>query len=176
MDSYAELFRNTEEASSVNAIKDEGKSNQKNIIFPFDEDSMDIEAEIVNLNSGGTSIPKYDKNINCDICSSSMNGEYVLKLNCNHDYHRNCILKKIIIEEKVTCVSCEKSKVKNVTCAVCLDNFPEEPNISKCAICKYYNCPSCKAEAMKDNSNFTCYICKETRNSKSNDKDIWWSF
>ena len=73
--------------------------------FKLEDDDILIET-IINIYAG-KSIDKYEESGHCDICWEDLKGKYVILLNCDHGFHRNCILQNIIKYKRQNCPSCK---------------------------------------------------------------------
>lgn len=73
-----------------------------------------ILREIVLLrNYKCTNNGSYDKDEECLICMDSMKDQYVITLQCNHTFHRECIMENIFTYERYACpdTKCPKRKL-----------------------------------------------------------------
>lgn len=67
----------------------------------------DIHLEVVLLLNNCTSNKSSETNKMCPTCLDSILNKYTITLKCNHEYHRNCILKEILKLGNIHCVTCE---------------------------------------------------------------------
>jgi len=72
------------------------------------EDDILLEV-ILTWKYGWSNIRKYCYDKECKICLESMEDKYILKLPCDHLFHRNCILKNISYK-RYTCPECDNKK------------------------------------------------------------------
>jgi hypothetical protein len=67
----------------------------------------DIHLEVVLLLNNCTSNKCSNTSKMCPTCLDSILNKYTITLKCNHEYHRNCILKEILKLGGINCVTCE---------------------------------------------------------------------
>lgn len=55
----------------------------------------------------------YNEDIDCVICQDSLKNKYVIKLNCGHIYHRNCMYLCLSYSKTKDCPDCRIILEKN---------------------------------------------------------------
>jgi hypothetical protein len=123
--------------------------------FKFNEE--DISAEIVLLNSGGISCRENKENTLCCRCEKSVFNTYTLSFNCNHIYHRNCLLRQIITDKITECQLCRDSK--NKTCSICQEQVDYNEK-KECTKCKNIFHKKCSMELPELDQYESCHMCK----------------
>lgn len=69
-----------------------------------------IKLELVLCtNYGWKQIPNFSEKEECKVCTESMEGKYVLRTACDHNFCQECALGCIIPHKRLRCVDCDMS-------------------------------------------------------------------